>query len=251
MKYAVAVKQVPGTADISVDSGGNLIRSAGTSVLDLYCEYALRRILAVRSPEDEVTVFTMGPGHASEALRRCLCLGADKAFLISDASFAGSDTWATSLVLSEFIRRFIPDADLIVFGRTASDGGTGQVPSETAGLLSVQQFCYVDELSVEDGKITVTQDYGAFVRSCRVPAGSVIAFAGTDPCGTLMSISDRISGMRKPLTKIGREDLGIPPGSAGIKGSKTAVIGTHAVEIRRKSDGASLKGRDIHIGVRT
>ncbi len=235
MRYAVAIKQVPDTSEVTVNEEGNLVRTGVPSILDPYCEYALRKIAAMKKEGDEITVFTMGPPQASEALRRCLCLGADKAFLLSDPGFAGADVWATSRTLAAFIQKYACASDLFVFGARSADGETGQVPFETAQLLSAQQFAYVADLTLEGDSFVCTQNYGGSLRECRVPKGSVVSFGGVDPCGTLMSISDRISGQRKTIETLGRVDLGLGLYSVGLKGSRTKIVSTDSSVIRRKN----------------
>lgn len=183
MRYAVAVKQVPDTAMIEVDEDGSLRREGVPSVLNPYDEYALSRILDMAGEEDTVTVYTMGPPQAEEALRRCLDLGADEAFLITDAAFAGSDTWATARALSAFAGRFLGGTDLYVFGRQAMDGDTGQVPYEFAHMVCAQQFAYVDSLETDGDGFLVRQDYGDVRRTCRAPRGSVVSFGSVIPTG--------------------------------------------------------------------
>ena len=119
LRFAVAVKQVPDTMEMSVDENGSLVRAGVPTILNPYDEYALARVLEMKEEGDEVVVFTMGPPQAESALRKCLELGADKAYLLTDRTFAGADVWATARTLTAFILKFIPDADLYVFGRQA------------------------------------------------------------------------------------------------------------------------------------
>ncbi len=235
MKFIVAIKQVPDTSEVSVDENGSLVRAGVPSILDPYSEYALRRVLSVRQEGDEVLAFTMGPPQASEALRRCLCLGADRAFLLSDRAFAGADTWATSRTIAAFVQRYACDADLLVFGQKASDGETGQVPFETAQMLSVQQFAYVKDLRRAGDAFEVTQNYGDVLRDCKAPLGSIVAFSDVDPCGVLMSITDRLKGAEKPIENIDRVGLGLGLYSVGLKGSKTKIVKTGTNDVRRKN----------------
>lgn len=157
MRFLVGVKQVPDTAEMMVDANGSLVRDGADSVLNPYCEYALRKILDIKEEGDTVDVFTMGPPQAESALRRCLSLGADNAFLITDRAFAGADTWATARALTAFVQRFGCDADLIVFGRQSIDGDTGQVPYQVAQMLDLQQFAYSEDLRKYGDGFTVRQ----------------------------------------------------------------------------------------------
>ena len=235
MKYLVSVKQVPGTNSVSVGEDGTLIRDGVASILNPYDEYALRKILSIRKDEDEVSVVTMGPSQAESALRRCLELGVDNAYLITGKEFAGSDTWATSRVLSAFITRFQCDADLIVFGRQATDGDTGQVPYETAGMLDVQQFACVSELKPsEDGFIGV-QDYGDELRTVKIPQGSVVAFDQADINGAFVTIDGWLASRNREVETIDRVGLGLGLYSVGLKGSKTKIVSTQSVSVTRRN----------------
>ena len=235
MKYLVAVKQVPSTDDVQIDENGSLRREGVPSVLNPYDELALRSVLGMKQDGDSVSVVTMGPPQAESALRRCLELGADEAFLITSRDFAGADTWATSRVLAAFISRFACDADLIVFGRQATDGDTGQVPYQTAGMLDVQQFAYVTGLkAVEDG-FEAVQDYTDSIRTVKVPRGSVVAFANADPNGTFPTVSGWLSARGKEITTVDRVALGLGLYSVGLKGSKTKIVSTERISTARRN----------------
>ena len=235
MRFAVAVKQVPDTMEMSVDENGSLMRAGVPSVLNPYDEYALARVLEMRREEDEVVVFTMGPRQARQALVRCLEMGADRAYLISDRDFAGADVWATARTLTAFIMRFVPDSDLYVFGRQAIDGDTGQVPYEVAAQLGVQQFAYVESLEASDGGLTAVQDYGDVRRTCSVPKGSVVSFGSVDPNGTLFSISDYLSAASKEVVEVDRVAVGLGLYSVGLKGSMTRIVYTSAQSSARRN----------------
>lgn len=235
MKYVVFVKQVPDTGEMRVDENGSLIRSGVSSITDPYSETALSYILSIRKDDDEVIVVTMGPTFADKALRRCIALGADSAVLLSDTSFAGADTYATARVLSAYLMRYACDADLIVFGRQTIDGGTGQVPSETAQMMGVQQFCYVTRINFSEDGISVTQDYGDMERVCKVPKGSVVSIGSVDVIADIPSISDVLHGMKSEIKVLNRVDLGLGLYSVGLKGSFTEIKSTETVTSTRKN----------------
>ncbi len=235
MRYLVAVKQVPSTDDVQIDENGSLRREGVPSVLNPYDELALMSVLDIRQEGDRVSVVTMGPPQAEAALRRCLELGADDAFLITGNEFAGADTWATSRVLAAFVSRYACDAGLIVFGRQATDGDTGQVPYETAWMLDAQQFAYVTGLKPTEDGLVAEQDYSDTVRTVRVPKGSVVAFANADPNGTFPTVSGWLSSRGKEIVKVGRVDLGLGAYSVGLKGSKTKIVSTQKVTAARRN----------------
>lgn len=235
MRFVVAVKQVPDTMDVRTGEDGSIVRADAPAILDPYSENALMKILSITGEGDEVLAVSMGPPHAEEALRRCIGLGADKAYLLTDSDFAGSDTWATARVLAAFIEKFVPDAGICAFGRQAIDGDTGQVPAEVACLLGVQQFCYTSKLIRKSDVLSATQDYGTFERECDVPVGSVVSFSEADACGTLMSIDGYIRSRNAEVVRLGRVDLGLGLYSVGIKGSLTRIESSKTIKDGRRN----------------
>ncbi len=235
MRIVVAVKQVPDTANVRMDENGSLVRASMPSILNPYCEHALAKAVSMKGEGDTVVAVTMGPSHASEVLRRCISLGADEAVLLSDKDFAGADTWATSRVLSSFIMREEPDADLYIFGRQAIDGDTGQVPFEVARLLEVQQFAYTEDLIRDVDGIVAVQDYGRFKRNTLVPKGSVVSFGNVEPNGHIPTMDGYLRGLDCSIRTMGRIDLGLGLYSVGLKGSTTRIVATENVTASRKN----------------
>ena len=106
MNILVCVKQVPDTTAVRIDPVTNtLIREGVPSILNPFDGFALEMALQLREKAGgTVTVMSMGPSQAAEALRTCLAVGAERAFLVSGREFGGSDTLATSYILSCAIR---------------------------------------------------------------------------------------------------------------------------------------------------
>ena len=115
MNIIVCIKQVPETTDIKIDPKTNtLIREGTSSIINPYDMYAIEEAIRIKEKAGaEVTVITMGPPQAEAALREAISIGCDKAVLITDRAFAGSDTWATSYTLAEAIRK-LGSFDLII-----------------------------------------------------------------------------------------------------------------------------------------
>lgn len=235
MRFVVFVKQVPDTASARLDENGSIVRDGVPAVLNPYCEDALVRALSLKGEGDTVSAVSMGPPRAEEALRRCLELGADDATLLTDRDFAGADTWATSRALAAYVGRHEPDADLYVFGRQATDGDTGQVPYETAALLGVQQSAYVTSLRRDGDSFVVRQDYGSFVRTARVPGGSVVSFGTADPAGVLPTAEGYLRAKGAEVRRMGRVDIGLGLYSTGLKGSRTRIVRTEPVRHGRRN----------------
>jgi electron transfer flavoprotein beta subunit len=153
LNIIVLIKQVPDTTAVTTQAmkdDGTLNRSALPAVFNPDDMNALEMALDLRERfSASVTVLSMGPAHAAEVLRESLYMGADRAVLLTDRLFAGSDTLATSFVLSQAIRH-LGGADLILCGREAIDGNTAQVGPQVAEKLDMNQITYVDQIEQID-----------------------------------------------------------------------------------------------------
>jgi electron transfer flavoprotein beta subunit len=149
----VLIKQVPDTTAVTTQAmkdDGTLNRSALPAVFNPEDMNALEMALDLKDRSGaSVTVLTMGPAQAAGVLREALYMGADRAVLLTDRLFAGSDTLATSFVLSQAIRH-LGAADLILCGREAIDGNTAQVGPQVADKLDMNQITYVDRIEQID-----------------------------------------------------------------------------------------------------
>lgn len=147
MRCIVCVKQVPDTANVEVDPvTGVLKREAAQSKLNPYDLYAIESALELREIKGgTVDVITMGPGQAKEALKECMCMGADGAGLLCDRKFAGADVVATSYTISQGIRK-MGNYDLIFCGKQTTDGDTAQVGPEVAQWLGIPHASNVLEI---------------------------------------------------------------------------------------------------------
>jgi len=158
----VLVKQVPDTKNITADAmkeDGTVNRSALPAIFNPEDLNALELALWVRDCYGgKVTVMTMGPPTAAQALREALYRGADDVILITDPRFAAADTLATSYTLAGAIRK-LGKFDIIFCGRQAIDGDTAQVGPQTAEKLGIPQVTYVKSFDyLENGQMIVRRD---------------------------------------------------------------------------------------------
>ena len=171
----VLVKQVPDTANISgqvMKPDGTVNRAKLPAIFNPEDLTAIEMALQVKDRfGGSVTAITMGPPKASELLRECLYMGADKVYLISDRKFAGADTLATSYVLSEALKK-IGGFDFVFAGRQAIDGDTAQVGPQTAEKLQLPQITYAQKiLDIKKGKVTIQRkiDGGHEILESKLP----------------------------------------------------------------------------------
>src|SRR5271157_4583897 len=148
----VCIKQVPDSAQIRVHPVTNTIMRQGVpTIINPYDLFSLETAMRLRDQHGgEVTVLTMGPPSAEDALRKALTYGADRGVLLTDRFFAGSDTLATSYALSQAIRK-IGDAwglpDIVFAGKQTIDGDTAQVGPGVARRLGLNQLTYISKIA--------------------------------------------------------------------------------------------------------
>jgi len=231
MHSIVAIKQVPDTSNVRINPDtGNLIREGVPAIINPYDIHAVE--MAVRLKErfgGKVTVITMGPPKAAEAIRECVEQGADRGILITDRKFAAADTLATSYVLARAIQAIQEEeaADLLLFGKQAIDGETAQVGPGVATRLGVPFVSYA--LSIESfdpearrALIRRKTERGVEVLQTTLPAlltvEKEIAPIQRAP------LPDLIRAARyKPEVWTASEPVAFDPAQIGIKGSPTVV----------------------------
>ncbi|MDM7999444.1 MAG: electron transfer flavoprotein subunit beta/FixA family protein [Dehalococcoidia bacterium] len=147
MNVIVCIKQVPAKIKIEIDpKTGSLISGGVDRAINPPDLYALEEGLRIKERTNgKVTVLTVGPLKADESLKEAIGYGADEAILLSDPAFEGSDTWATSHILSKAIRR-VGEFDLVICGKQSIDGETGQVGAMLAEALGVPFIPLVNKI---------------------------------------------------------------------------------------------------------
>lgn len=154
MRIVVCVKQVPDTSEVRIDPETNtLIREGVPSIINPYDIHAVEEAMRLKEKYGgKVIALCMGPPQAEEVLRKCISFGVDETILLSDRAFAGSDTLATSYILSQALRKIREqgEIDLVFCGKQAIDGDTGQVGPGIAAKLNIPQLTYVMKIESVD-----------------------------------------------------------------------------------------------------
>ncbi len=160
MLYLVCIKQVPGSSDVEIDEAtGRLKRSEVPARLNPFDLFALKTAFELKQRYGgEVHVLSMGPPNAKDILVDALCMGANKAFLLSDRRFAGADVYATAYALSGCIKATKNDYSVILCGKQTTDGDTAQVGPEVAEMLGIPHASNVKRVDDVAQDITVLLD---------------------------------------------------------------------------------------------
>ncbi|MEV0072374.1 electron transfer flavoprotein subunit beta/FixA family protein [Amycolatopsis sp. NPDC050768] len=222
----VLVKQVPDTYSERKLSGADntLDRQSADAVLDEINEKAVEEALKIKEAgEGEVTVISVGPARATDAIRKALSMGADKAIHVSDEALHGSDAIATAKVLAAAIGK-VEGYDLIIAGNEASDGRGAAVPAIVAELLGLPQLTYVRQLTVEGSSVKAdreTED-GITHLEANLPALVSVGEKINEP--RYPSFKGIMAAKKKPVETFTVADLGIDAGEVGLSNAWSTVL---------------------------
>ncbi len=253
LHIVVCMKQVPDSAQIRVHPVTNTIMRQGVpSVINPYDLFALEEALRLKDKVGaQVTVLTMGPPMAEDSLRKALAYGADRAVLLTDRQFAGSDTLATTYALASAIRKIGETWGLphVVFtGKQTIDGDTAQVGPGIAKRLNYNQLTYVSRIAsfeAEAGSVMVERraEGGVQVLTTRLP----VLMTMLEDCNEIRrgTMDDALRAAQAEIIKWSAVDAGIPDlGKCGLRGSPTVVKKVFAPTPRaEKADQIPVTGR--------
>ncbi len=242
MEILVCIKQVPGSSEVKINpQTGALIRESVSGIINPADKNALEESLRLKTKHGgSVTALTMGPQQAEEALREALAMGVDKAVLLTDRLFAGSDTAATSYILSRAIQK-LGHFDLILCGRESTDGVTAQVGPQIAELLGIPQITFVRKLEIHNSTL----------RAERALKGAYEIVEGKLPL--LLTVNKEINTPReitiddvmvacreKEIVSWGADDIGADINKIGLDGSYTVMLRSYLP--LRKKEGVIFSG---------
>lgn len=250
MHIVVCIKQVPDSAQIRVHPVTNTIMRQGVpAIINPFDLFAIEEALRLKDKMGgRVTVLTMGPPQAEDALRKAIAYGVDDVVLLTDRAFAGADTLATSFALAQAIRKIGEETpvDLVFTGKQTIDGDTAQVGPGIAKRLGLQLLTYVaavDEMDLEQRTITVQRrsEGGVQVIKTQLPA-LITMLEGTNKI-RFASMGDMFRSARFEVPQWNKDRAGIEDVTKiGLKGSPTVVSKVFAP--KPKSVKAQMIGAD-------
>lgn len=212
MNVVVCVKQVPDPNVAPKLENGRLKRDGVPNVMDPGDEFGVEAGLQlVEAHGGEVTIVTMGPPQAMEAVRKALSMGAHRGILISDPALENADALATARVLAAAIRRANPD--LVVAGVESTDGYTGTVPGTVAELLGVPQLTFAKKVEIAGGTVRVQRqtETGYDIVESPTPALVTVTAGVNEP--RYPSFKGIVAAKSKPVEQLTIADLGVDAGA--------------------------------------
>lgn len=238
MKVIVCVKQVPDPTEAKVNKETNtIVREGVTSITNPFDVYGIEEAVRIKEKYGgSVTAISMGPPQSEQSLREAIAMGADEAVLITDRALAGSDTLVTSTTLATAIMK-IGGYDLIICGREAIDGDTGQTGPGIAERLGIPHVAYVRRIrEIADGRMVVERmmEDGYEVVEVKLPALITVVKEINEP--RVPSLKGMMRAKRAQIIMESAATLGLDPEDLGVKGSPTQVIRHFTINVARKGE---------------
>src|SRR4051812_32367644 len=227
----VLIKQVPDTWSERklTDGDYTLDRGAADAVLDEINERAVEEALLIKEKESAngtestVTVLTAGPERATEAIRKALSMGADKAVHLLDAGMHGSDLVQTGWALARALGT-IEGTELVIAGNEATDGTGGAVPAVIAEYLGLPQLTHLRKLSLNGDKIVGERetDDGVFTVEATLPAVVSVNEKINEP--RFPSFKGIMAAKKKEVTKLTLAEIGVEADEVGLDNAGSKVL---------------------------
>ncbi len=226
MNIVVLVKQVPDTWSERklTDSDHTLDRASADAVLDEINERAVEEALLIKEAQGgEVSVVSMGPDRATDAIRKALSMGADKAVHLSDEALHGSDALSTAKALAKAIGT-IGSVDLVVAGNESTDGRSGAVPAMLAELLGLPQLTYARKLTTDGTTVSAEResDIGIVSLEANLPAVVSVTEKINEP--RYPSFKGIMAAKKKPVEVLSLADAGIDASEVGLANAGSTVV---------------------------
>jgi len=250
MLHIVAcIKQVPDTTQVRIDPETNtLVREGIPAIINPFDLHAIETAARLKERYGgQVSLLSMGPPQAVEALQKGLSFGADRAVLLSDGAFRGSDTLATSAALTAGIRALAKEqpVDIVICGKQTIDGDTAQVGPGIATRLGYSQLTYVgkvESVDLEARRIRVRRILEGAEEVLEAPLPVVLTVLKEIGEPRYAALPAVIRGLRTPVPVWAIKDVEISPDEVGLAGSPTQVRRIFAPPQRSGGEVISVDG---------
>ena len=242
MNVVVCVKQIPdpnAPGKLHPESK-RLVREGVDLILDPGDEHAVEAGLQIVEKEGgEVTVVSMGPPKAMDAIRRALAMGAVRGILITDTALESSDALSTARAIAAAIKD--REFDLLICGTESTDDSSGAVPAQLAELLGMPLLSFAKRLEVADGKAIIDRqtDEGYDVVEAGLPA--VVTVTGGINDARYPALRGIMQAKNKEIKQVGIAEIGLE-GKAGKAALTQEVVEVVPAEARKAGEVVEDKG---------
>jgi electron transfer flavoprotein beta subunit len=233
MHVVVCVKQIPDpAAPQSLEPATHTLDRSGKLIMDDSDSYGVEMALqlAESAGGGDVTLVSMTPGQEVSGLRTALAMGAANAILVSDDALKGTDALGTAKVLAAAIRRAEPD--LVIAATESTDGYTGTVPVQVAGLLGLPSVTFAKKVSIDGSSVKVERQTEAGYDEVVSPLPAVVTVTAGVVEPRYPSFKGIMAAKSKPVDIVGLADLGVDAGQVGFGGAGQEIVSVADAEAR-------------------
>ncbi|RBY96625.1 electron transfer flavoprotein subunit beta [Blastococcus sp. TF02-8] len=225
MNIVVLVKQVPDSgSERKLDPADNTVaRASADNVINEMDEYAIEEALTIAEAQGgEVTVLTVGPDGATDAIRKALSMGAAKAVHVSDEAIHGSDASQISAVLAAALQQM--EYDLIVCGAEATDSQMSVMPALLSERLGIPQLSGARKVTIEGGTAKVERQTDGGYWALEAPLPAIVSTWDTINEPRYPSFKGIMAAKKKPVETKSLADLGVDASAVGLANASTQVL---------------------------
>ncbi|MCW2697402.1 MAG: etfB [Modestobacter sp.] len=225
MNIVVLVKQVPDSGtERKLDPADNTVaRAAADNVINEMDEYAIEEALTVREAHGgEVTILTVGPEGAKDAIRKALSMGADKAVHVSDPAMHGACAPQTSAVIAAALSTL--DFDLVLCGAESTDGQVSVMPALLAERLGLPQLSGARKLTIDGSMARIERQTDGGYWEVEAPLPAIVSTWDTINEPRYPSFKGIMAAKKKPVTNLTLADLGVDPATVGLASATSQVL---------------------------
>jgi electron transfer flavoprotein beta subunit len=217
VNIVVTVKHIPDPNLPGEMDGERLKRDGVQGVLDPGDEFGVEAGLQLKEAagEGEVTLVSMGPGPALEAVKRGLSMGADKGVIVTDDALQGADALVTARVLAAAIKK--NDFDLVIAGVESTDGYTGTMASTLAELLDIPQVTFAKDIEAKDGSVRIQRQTADGYHVVEAPLPALISVTAGVNEPRYASFKGIMAAKKKPVDELSLSDLGLSGDDVAVK----------------------------------
>jgi electron transfer flavoprotein beta subunit len=258
MNIVVCVKYVPdSTADRRFEGDQTVDRVGVDGLLSELDEYAVEQALQIKEKvgDAELTVLSIGPEQATDAIRKALQMGADRGVHVTDEQISGSCAVTTSLVMAEAVKKIGATLDggwdLVVCGMASTDGSMGVLPAMLAERLAVPAVTLGSEITVDGTTVRIRRDGDAATETVEGTLPLVLSVTDQSGEARYPSFKGIMAAKKKPMETWSLADLGVDAELVGLSASYSVVEATQARpprtagEVVKDEDGS---GADALVG---
>lgn len=222
MNIYVLMKRTFDTEEKIVLKNGEIDDSGAEFIINPYDEYAIEEAIVLRDAHGgEVTVVTAGSRDSEKELRTALAMGADQAVLIDTEELEELDQDGTAKILSTYLKD--KNADIILAGNVAVDGGSGQVGPRVAEMLGIPQVITITKLTIDGGKAVVVRDVEGDQETLEVSLPVLVTAQQGLNEPRYPSLPGIMKAKKKPLTTLELDDLDLNENDVEAKIEKVEI----------------------------